>query len=275
MGGIPGATLPRMTRRPALALLALPVVLALAACNPGGSVPADDEGDPPVTEEQPAPDVQAVELPDDAVLHVQAVATAQNGATMDLSLIVHKSTAFDDPAAADRPALLTAGCPGGYDEQIYADQLFSFALVDVTATLTSGTWPGDGGVELADDTIYVFPETVHLAIASTGFLQEEAVFDSETPHCKRQRVIAGAGEGTLVVAFTGDTDDVGAAGGFTRWANHNYGFTTDGGLTTLSDCSVTVTPLGEEFGWSPAEAPEYITPDVCRFGIVEGQDTDS
>jgi predicted small lipoprotein YifL len=263
-----------MMRRLLLALLALPLVLALAACDPGGPGRVEDEGDPPVTEEEPDPD-ETLALADDAVLHVQAVATARNGATMDLSLVVHKSTAFDDATAADRPALLTAGCPGGYDEQIYADQLFSFALIDVTATLTSGAWPGDGGVELADDTIYVFPETDHLAIASTGFLQEEVVGDSETPHCKRQRVLAGQGSGTLVVAFNGDTDDVGAAGGFTRWANHNYGFTTDGGLTTLSDCSVTVTPLGEEFGWSSAEAPEYISLDVCRFGLVEGQDTDS
>ena len=269
-----------MTRRPLLALLALPLVFALAGCNPGNpapdgsgtSTPSDDPSSPP---DDGSPNSAPLVLPADAVLLVQTVATAENGATMDLALIVHKSTAWDDPAASDRPALLTAGCEGGYDESIYADQLFSFATIDVTATATSGTWPTDGSVETADDVVYVFPGADYLSLASTGFLLEESTFDSSTPHCRRGRVIDGSGEGTIVVGFRGDTDDVGAAGGYTRWANHNYGFTVDGTNMTLTDCSVTVTPLGEEFGWSEADAGTFVTDQFCRFGVAEGEDSDS
>jgi len=258
-----------------MAVLALPILFVLAACGGGGS-----SGDPiPVAEpveDDPIPVAEeAVDLPDDAVLLVQTVATAENGATMDLTLVVHKSTAWDDPAASDRPALLTAGCAGGYDESIYADQLFSFATIDVTATAASGTWPSDGSVDTADDVVYVFPSADFLSLASTGSLLEESTFDMDTPHCKRGRVVAGPGEGTLIVGFRGDTDDVGAAGGYTRWANHDYGFTVDGTNMTLTECSHTVTDLGTEFGWSHMAAGTFVTDQFCRFGIVEGQDTDS
>lgn len=265
-----------MTRRPILAFAALALTAGLTACGPGTGTPTGSPSgsgaETPITTLPPIDG--GVDLPADAVLHIATTVTALNGATLDLTMTVHKSTAFDDPAAADRPATFTAGCQGGYDESIYADQLFSFATIDVTATAGTGTWPTDGDVQSADDLVYLFPDTTYLSLASTGDLLEASVADSETPHCKRDRVVAGAGAGTLVVGFHGDTDDVGAAGGFTRWANHNYGFTVDGTDLVFSGCTLTVTPLGEEFGWSDADQ-EYVTDQFCRFGIAEGEDTDS
>jgi hypothetical protein len=264
-----------MTRRPLLAVLAVPVLLLLAACGPG--TPPDDAPEPPPAEDpqgEDEPQGTPVALPDDALLLVQAVATAGNGATLDLSLVVREATAWDDPAAADRPALFTAGCEGAYDPTIYEEQLFSFAAIDVTATATAGTWPTSSEVD-ATNAVYLFPETEFLSLASTGDLVEEPVFDGSTPHCKRERVLVGAGTGTLVVGFRGDTDAVGAAGGFTRWANHNYGFGTGEGPIFLSDCSVLVTDLGAERGWDEATAPQYVNDVTCRFGVVEGQDADS
>lgn len=263
-----------MMRRPLLAVLAVPALVVLAASGPG--TPPDDGPEPPPAEEPQGGDPQEAPaaLPDDALLLVQAVATADNGATLDLSLVVRAATAWDDPAAADRPELFTAGCEGGYDASVYEAQLFSFAEVDVTATASSGAWPSASEID-ATNAVYVFPETDFLSLASTGDLREEPVADGATPHCKRQRVLTGPGAGTIVVGFQGDTDAVGAAGGFTRWANHNYGFTTGEGPILLSDCSVLVTDLGAERGWDEATAPQYVSDVTCRFGIVEGQDADS
>jgi hypothetical protein len=255
-----------MTVRPLVALLALPVVLALAACGPG--TPPDDPDGIPVAEEVPDVPVaeEALELPDDAVFAAFAELTAENGATLDLLMVVHKSAAWDDPAAADRPALLIDQCSGAYDESVFADQLFSFASIDVTGTVGSGDWPAGTGVWLT-------PATDHLAVGSTGDLAEDPSADSETPHCKRDRQLAGPGTGTMVVAFRGDTDDVGAAGGFTRWANHNYGFAVFEAGPHFTECGFIVTPLGEEFGWDePAETVDLS--DICKFGIfVEDDDS--
>lgn len=243
-----------MTRRPLIALLALPLALALTACGGGGTPPdpAPVEEDPgiPVAEEMP-------ELPDDAVLAVLAELTADNGATMDLLMVVHKSTAWDDPAAADRPALMLEQCSGAYDEALFADQLYSFASIDVTATVTSGDWPAGAGA-------WLVPATDYLAVVSTGDVVEDPAADSEAPHCARDRQIAGPGSGTMVVAFRGDTDDVGAAGGFTTWANHNYGYAilTSGEFT---ECGLIIPPLGEEFGWGDPYEEVTLT-EICKFG---------
>ncbi len=244
-----------MTRQPLVALLALPLLLALAGCGGGGTppvdpAPADEDPGIPVATDTP-------DLPDDAVLAVFAELRADNGATLDLLMVVHKPTAWDDPAAADRPALMLEQCSGAYDEALFADQLYSFASIDVTATVASGDWPAGAGAWLA-------PTTDYLAVVSTGDVVEDPAADSDAPHCARDRQIAGPGSGTMVVAFRGDTDDMGAAGGYTKWANHNYGFALlTSGLFT--GCGVFVTPLGEEFGWGDPYETVDLT-EICKFG---------
>jgi hypothetical protein len=249
-----------MTRRPLLAVLALPLVLALAGCNPGAPAPGDDPGseapggDP--TQEQPG-GVDA-DLPDDALLAVSVTVTASNGATMTVLAVVRASTAWDDPAAADRPATMTAECSGYLDATVYEQNLWSFTLVDVTATTIDGDWPGGEGVN-------VFPDPEFALVADTGGLGETTFAADDVPHCYRLKTITQPGSGTIVVGLQGDTDAVGAAGGFTRWANHNYGFSAISAAENLSACELTVTPLGAEFGWD-ADVDQVIEKDLCRFG---------
>lgn len=248
-----------MTRRPLVAVLALPLVLALAACGGGGTppdpAPVDEDPGVPVAEE-------AYVLPDDAVLRTDVEVTADNGATMDVAMVVFVSTAWDDPAAADRPATMTEQCLDALDASIYADQLFSFAKIEVT-TVTSGDWPSDAGV-------FLFPSVEHLSVAATGDIEEAPGFSSEAPHCKRDHQITVGGSGEMIVAFRGDTDDVAAAGGFTRWANHNYGFSVVGPVT-FSECTHTASPLGVEFGWSDTY-DAVVESEVCRVGIFTEDD---
>lgn len=257
-----------MTRRPVLAALALPLLFALAACggSPSGD-PTDPGADPtPTPTETEAIETGSIDVPDDTVLYVQGVATATNGATLQLDYVVRKSTAFDDPAGADRVALFLDACAGAYDEDLLAADLFSFALVEIEATQLTGTWPVGEGV-------YLWPNSHFVALASSGFLVDDSS-NSEAPNCKRDRSIVGPGEGTLVIAFRGDTDDVMAAGGFTKWANHDYGFTSLDDSLSLSLCSAIATPLGVEFGW-PADAQNYVEDDNCRYGELANPDVDS
>ncbi len=256
-----------MTRRPLLALLALPLVLVLAACAPGdpgsgGETPPSTPAAEPTQEQQGdgEPD-----LPEDALLAVSVTATASNGATMNVLSVVRRSTAWDDPAAADRPATMTAECAGYLDASVYEQDLWSFTLIDVTAAAIEGDWPVGEGVN-------VFPDPEYTAVADTGALGEDASAGSDVPHCFRLKTITAPGSGTIVVGLHGDTDAVGAAGGFTRWANHNYGFSSISAAEDLSDCVLTVTPLGEESGWGePYE--EVIEDGLCRFGnFVEDVD---
>ena len=51
-------------------------------------------------------------------------------------------------AAAPAAAAMTAGCADAFDESVYADQLWSFAVIDVSATALSGV-PGSPAVRRA------------------------------------------------------------------------------------------------------------------------------
>jgi hypothetical protein len=254
-----------MTRRPLLALLALPVALLRGGCAPGSPAGGDPSAAPTTEPSQEQQGDVTLDLPDDALLAVRATVTASTGATMDVLAVVRASTAWDDPAAADRPATMTTECAGYLDESVYEANLWSFTRIDVTATAVDGDWPAGEGVN-------VFPDPDYTAVAETGDLGETASAAGDTPHCFRLKTITGPGSGTLVVGLQGDTDAVGAAGGFTRWANHNYGFSSISAAEGLGDCELTVTPLGEESGWGdPYES--VIEDGLCRFGnFVEDVD---
>ena len=94
------------------ALAAVPLILLplLTACDPDGAPVAE----PPAPEEPTEP---IVALPEDAVLALTAVATAGNGAVLDISLIVHASQPFDADGAADARAATTAWCVGELDDR--------------------------------------------------------------------------------------------------------------------------------------------------------------
>ena len=249
-----------MTRRLLPALLVVPLVIALAACGPGTPPDTDPDGsETPVTEptdegtDSPAP----LDLPDDALLAVTATFTTEFDAQLELLMVVHKSLAWDDLAAADLAALMTTECGGAMDASVYEMRLTSFTLIDVTADDTTGDFP-------VDAVVYLTPAADFTSVVRTGDVIDDPGADSEAPHCAVDKAMIGQGSGTIVMGLSGDTDAVGAAGNFTKWANHHYGFAIgiDGEFTA---CDFQVTPLGEEFGWDePFERVEL--PSICKFG---------
>lgn len=255
-------------RSPKLVLLALPLLL-LTACGPAEPAPSDDSPSSSATPKPTESVTPVVTLAPDALLVVNARVTADNGAVLDLSMTVHQSTAWSDGTASDLPALMTAGCEGSLDETVYEGNLWSFTRIDVVATSSgSVTWPSDKRLRL-------FP-TVNgdVSLASDGFLVDDPDVDPATPHCARDRYLYGSGTGTLVAGIQGDTDEVGAAGQFTRWANQLYGFVAQevAGQTaaeagmTVSDCSYVVTDAGTALNGGASWWGERITESNCYVG---------
>lgn len=238
--------------RRSLALLILPLAV-LAGCSPVPPAPTPAESSPsstPTATETAAP---VEDLDPDVLLVVTATATAENGAVLDLRMEVHKSTAWNDSAAPERPALMDTQCDGYLDATVYGPNLWSFLLVNVSAAADPATpaWPADKRIRLWPGSV-VGDELV--ALASDGFLVEDQDVDDATPACVRDRYLYGAGDGTLIAGIQGDTDEVGAAGQFTRWANQRYGFvarevagqTAESAGIFVTDCSFLVTPAGVE-----------------------------
>ena len=246
------------------AAVALPL-LALTACQP---TPAEPPVQTPVAE-SPSATPEAEPLPEDALLFISATATAENGAVVELTQIVHRSLAWNDSAATASAELMSQVCDGSLETSVYDEQLWSFTRVDVAATPVDGTptWPADLAFRL-------FPQPGNDAVAADGAVVDDEDVDIATPFCVREKRLPGVGEGLIVLGIAGDTDEVSAAGNFTRWANTSYGFGTtevqsqspaDTGIT-ISDCYYSVTDLGLEFNGDNENWLLTDTDTTCSVG---------
>ena len=255
-----------MSLRPAAlsAVFAL-ITLTLVGCQP---TPAPAPEQPPVAE-TPTATPEAEPLPEDALLFISATATAENGAVVELTQIVHRSLAWDDPAATASADLMSQVCEGSLETSVYDEQLWTFTRVDVAATPVDGTptWPADLAFRL-------FPQPGNDAVAADGAVVDDEDVDIATPFCVREKRLPGVGEGLIVLGIAGDTDEVSAAGNFTRWANTSYGFGTtevqsqspaDTGIT-ISDCYYTVTDLGASLNGDNENWSLTDTDTTCSVG---------
>ena len=220
--------------------LATFVVLALVGCQP---TPVETPAPPAVEAPSPSATAEETPLPEDALLAVTATATNENGAIVKLSAIVHRSLAWDDPAAAESADLMSQVCDGSLESSVYDEQLWSFTRVDVAAVPVDGTpaWP-------ADSPFHLFPIAGNDAVTADGAVVDDEEVDIATPFCVRDKRLPGPGTGVIVLGIAGDTDEATAAGNFTRWANTSYGFdaqSTPG--ITITDCTYAVSDLGLEF----------------------------
>lgn len=235
---------------------ALAAALALAACDPLPPAPVATP-----TSESPAPSPSpsaATDLPEDAVLYVEAIVTADNGARLDLTQVVHSSSSWDDAAHGDRPALMSSVCEGSLDDSVYEEGRWSFTKVDVGAELLDGPeWPADAAVEF-DHWVAVGPFATDYVVAASGVLIDDPSVDPGTPHCATDKWLAGPGFGALVIGLPGDADS-GAGPALTRWSDQFYGFIAkvvegqtpaDTGMT-VSDCDFVLTALGKSLSIDP------------------------
>src|SRR4051812_44979160 len=93
-----------------LALAAVPLVLVLAACGPGTPPPDDASGGTDAGGDSGG--APALELSETDVMGVTAVATASNGAILDIQLVVHAPEPFSADGAADAWSATSAWCEG-------------------------------------------------------------------------------------------------------------------------------------------------------------------
>lgn len=257
-----------MKRTPVLMSAATIILLALAGCTPPAEpgTPVASESPSSPASAEPSPSAEA--LAEDVLLVVSAVATADNGAVLDLTMTVHRPTAFDDPASAAAAALMTDSCGGGTDDSVYADQLWTFASVDIEAVERPGTaWP-------TNRRLFFYPLATDVNIAADGAVLDDDMVDPATPHCRTDKHLDAPGSGVMVVGLEGDTDDVSAAGQFTRWANHMWGFSgvyvagqsaAAAGIV-LSECAYTVTDAGKALNGGSAEWIDLIDDERCQVG---------
>ncbi len=254
------------------ALVVVPLsLLLLAGCTPQTPAPPAVDETPVETSAaapQPDPPTDPVYAPD-VMLVVTATATADNGATLDLSLQVHQSQNWNAPGTTQQ-ATMTTACSGGLDAGIYEQGLWSFTTLDVDSVLREGPeWP-------VNRRLFVAPNATYVMLASNGFPADDDEVSSDTPRCRRDKVMDGQGTGSLVMGLNGDSDAAGASGNHTRWANHNYGFvavrvagqTAASAGITLSDCTALVTDAGREFNGDADWWSSRIDDTHCVFGSL-------
>ncbi len=245
------------------------VLLVLTACG-GSGTPAVTGASSATPTPTPTPTTVATVIDPDTMLVVSTTATADNGAVLHLTMQVHKSTNWDDPAAADRPALMSKTCEGELDNTVYEQGLWAFTSVSIDAVPEPGTpaWPAGKLIHLLP---YIYDQ---YTFAPEGIVIWDEDVDAATPYCVRDMDIDSAGTGRVVIGIEGDSDAVGAAGNFTRWANVTYGFSghevqsqtaAEAGVA-FTDCAFTVTDLGKEFNGGNADWNQLNIDTNCQIG---------
>lgn len=252
-----------------LPLVAIAAVL-LSGCGPQptptpttSDEAASSTPKPVVTQEPEVP------LPADAVLGITAHATADNGAEVEIQLVLLKPEPWD--VATERAAATADWCEGEVDNDVFmAESGFSFAQLDVTVTPVTGTaaWPSDlplhilpggGGPTLAPaGGAYAVEKPDDSGADDPGYY---------VPHCQQDAFLAVPGTGSVYLGWGNDgttLDD---------WATSNYGATFDlfGEPTgpdraTLTDCAKVITELGTSMGGSDASLPDFFSATQCRVG---------
>lgn len=253
-----------MRVRPVALVAAGLAVVALAGCTPGGE-------DAAAPEEQPAELV----LPDDAVLGLVGIATAPNGATADVAVVVHASLPYLVPEAEEAMSTTLGWCPGEIDEAVVAGRGFTFTQVDVSLTPREGEWPDDLTLAVLPQPNPEFGSTL---AAGEGLVQVDASdddsFGDTVPHCRQPAVLEGAGGGTVFLGIPSDISGANDAESFTAWAFHAFGLSSvlPGDLGTaeveFSSCAASITQLGGEFGAPSDGWAERFDATGCVAGVV-------
>ena len=207
------------------------------------------------------------------MLGLVAIVTAPNGATADLSVVVHASLPYLAPDAADAEAAVLAWCTGEIDESVVAGRGYTFTAVDVRLSARDGDWPTDLEIALLPTPS---PE-VGSSLAVVGDATQVNAsyypdFDGiNLPHCSQPALLAGLGSATAYLGIPNDISGVDAEP-FTAWTLHDFGVSAHlpGDLgesdVVFSACTSAITPLGEEFGAPNDTWHESAEPTLCSAG---------
>lgn len=258
-----------MRSRSVLAL-AVPFLL-LSACAPAAPAESPEPPSPSPTETEFTGGV-AIELPEDGLMGMHATLTALTGATLELTMIVHRSIPATDPEATADVAAVEAWCSGELEAAIMTDQGYTLTTVDVSATPGSGDWP-------AGTSVLLYPVAWERAsLTATGDLQQLQPSDASEgeyiPHCLTPVTLAGPGAGTILVAIPGDVDgDEDGTPPLGGWSHNLFGAdsTLPGGTlsgVTFSNCYIEVSDLGASLGagTTPGWNTWFDDPTYCSVG---------
>lgn len=260
------------------ATMLLAVVVPLALLSACATSPAPSSSRPPSTPDA-SPSPTGPPLPADAVLTLTGSVTADNGAELALTMVVHSSKAATDPASASGMSAITGWCDG----EMTADQLqqgYGLLQADYTATLVGTTaWP-------ANLPLALYPTSQDVDMASSGDVHQIEVLEHPrqpgdyVPHCKQSAFLSGPGTGSIFVALAGDAT---VNPPLIDWANYSYGFgilstpgfvgtTPFGGISasrvSFSGCTATVTALGTSLnGPSPTQQEDFSASHCTPGGL--------
>lgn len=253
-----------MRFRTIFAVASIPLLLLLTACTASGTPSADGTIAPP---RSPAVSTGPVTTPGpvepDTTLIVRATVTAKNGAQLALEMRVHRSIPFDDIAGQTLPATMGQICADTLSPAIFKKDRWSFTRANITAVPTAAStadWPDSDRIDLR-------PSARFVAIAAKGILVDDSTVSADVPSCRQDKNFAASGKGGIAIGISGDTAEAGATGGFTRWANHTFGFDTkrSPGIT-LTNCTFEVTPLGAKYNGGTASWSSHHDGATCVTG---------
>lgn len=239
-------------------LLPLVVGLVVAAGLAGCTATAPD----PIPTDagigaQPVPEPTLTRNPPeaDSILWVRALATASNGAELELEAMVHRSLSYEYPGSQTMNQILIDDCGATLTNAIIYAQAWSITRLNVTAIPPAGSaeWPVDArvGFRPSGDVVYA---------ASRGIVQPDPATGDLA--CVQDKFLAGSGKGAIAVGIPGDTIDLDHFGN--AWAAHTWGFTALDGVV-LSECSFEITDLGPDYGAGSGWA-EVDDPTACYIG---------
>jgi hypothetical protein len=256
-----------MTRSAPVALALLASMAAfLTGCTAASSLPAAPDPSPspaPPTQTAPAPDPAAV------LMTVNALATAPEGATLELALAVRQSLPATAAEASELRTLLTGACgPEFVDDATLDGEAWGLVRVDVSAQSTGAVdWPENLPVSLVSAPR---GELGAAAVAASGDPLATPVDPAgELGPCLVELQVSGPGSGYLVLGIRGDFASADAQGLF--WNGFRYGLSTvlfgESSGVELSDCVIKKTALGEKLTAPEVGYSERSDAAECSAGV--------
>jgi hypothetical protein len=243
----------RSAPRAVLLLAAMGVVGAIAGCVPVVTTPPAPSPGPAIPHRiaiPPAPKPPSpTALANDTLLVVTGHVTADNGATANVTAVVHAPLDIDDQAAAPMLTAMTSFCAGEVDRGALLDVDARLVRVDVRSTLLSGTWPIDLPVALGPDSTSAF------VTADAGGVFQEQVLPAHpgpadyVPRCAEPAFLTIGRSGSVYLAeYIEKTNNIGLDNA-SFWGHLRYGFATPYNLftaqrVTFDHCGYTLTALG-------------------------------
>lgn len=251
--------------------IALAACLTMAACTATPAVTTPGVTTPSPTESSATPEpsggTSAIPISDDTVLAIDAIATASNGAQLDISVRVHRSQDAER-AGALREQLLGECGPDFVTPKLLDGKDWGLVRIHTAArAIGEVSWPADEPISLV-----TAPrgEPRAAAITSSGpplvTLKDPA---GELGPCLVPPHLNGAGEAYAVLGIGHDFASDTLEGVF--WNGYRFGVSNlvfnAANDVRLSDCVIRKTALGDELAAPEIGYSEVSSAAECSAGI--------